>query len=48
MNRGVEISPDVADSDQAVIVDQVTNGLAVRMAILYLMLGGGSTNVASA
>ncbi len=40
MNRGVEIAPDVADSDRAVITDQVTNGIAVRMALLYLMLGG--------
>ncbi len=40
MNRGVEISADVADADQAVIVDQVTNGVAVRMSCLYLMLGG--------
>lgn len=40
MNRGVEISADVADAEQAVIVDQVTNGVAVRMSCLYLMLGG--------
>ena len=40
MNRGVEISADVADADQAVIVEQVTNGVAVRMSCLYLMLGG--------
>ena len=40
MNRGVEISADVADAERAVIVDQVTNGVAVRMACLYLMLGG--------
>jgi aspartate carbamoyltransferase catalytic subunit len=40
MNRGVEISPDVADSVNSVITDQVTNGIAVRMALLYLMLGG--------
>ncbi len=40
MNRGVEISADVADARQAVIVDQVTNGVAVRMSCLYLMLGG--------
>ncbi len=42
MNRGVEIGPDVADSERAVITDQVTNGIAVRMALLYLMLGGGN------
>jgi aspartate carbamoyltransferase catalytic subunit len=40
MNRGVEISSDVADLDRAVITDQVANGIAVRMALLYLMLGG--------
>jgi aspartate carbamoyltransferase catalytic subunit len=37
MNRGVEIMSDVADSDRAVILDQVTNGQAVRMAVLYLL-----------
>ncbi|HOV78480.1 MAG TPA: aspartate carbamoyltransferase catalytic subunit [Bacillota bacterium] len=41
MNRGVEISPDVADSLQSVITEQVTNGVAVRMALLYLLTGGG-------
>ena len=40
MNRGVEIASDVADSDRAVILDQVANGVAVRMAVLYLLLGG--------
>ncbi len=40
MNRGVEIAPDVADSERAVITDQVTNGIAVRMALLYLLLSG--------
>ena len=39
MNRGVEISTDVADSDKSVILDQVTNGVAVRMAVLYLLSG---------
>ncbi|MGO9612167.1 MAG: aspartate carbamoyltransferase catalytic subunit [Dissulfurispiraceae bacterium] len=39
MNRGIEISSDVADSQHAVILDQVTNGLAVRMAVLYLLSG---------
>jgi aspartate carbamoyltransferase catalytic subunit len=39
MNRGVEISHDVADGDRAVILEQVTNGLAVRMAVLYLICG---------
>jgi aspartate carbamoyltransferase catalytic subunit len=40
MNRGIEISPDVADGLQAVINEQVTNGVAVRMALLYLLIGG--------
>lgn len=40
MNRGMEISADVADSSRSVIVEQVTNGVSVRMAVLYLMLGG--------
>jgi len=40
MNRGVEISQDVADGDRAVILDQVTNGVAVRMSVLYLLSGG--------
>lgn len=40
VNRGVEMESEVADSDRAVILDQVTNGLAVRMAILYLLSGG--------
>jgi aspartate carbamoyltransferase catalytic subunit len=39
MNRGVEISSDVADSKRSVILDQVTNGQAVRMAVLYLLSG---------
>jgi aspartate carbamoyltransferase catalytic subunit len=36
----MEISADVADSDRSVIVEQVSNGVAVRMAVLYLLLGG--------
>ncbi|HEX8463726.1 MAG TPA: aspartate carbamoyltransferase catalytic subunit [Abditibacterium sp.] len=40
INRGVEISNDVADCPQSVILNQVTNGVAVRMAVLYLLLGG--------
>jgi len=40
MNRGVEITSDVADGENSVILDQVTNGLAVRMAALYLLCGG--------
>ena len=43
MNRGVEIDSAVADSDQAIILDQVLNGVASRMAILYLLLGGKGT-----
>ncbi|MFL2983363.1 MAG: aspartate carbamoyltransferase catalytic subunit [Candidatus Neomarinimicrobiota bacterium] len=43
MNRGVEIDGLVADSDQAIILDQVLNGVASRMAILYLLCGGQST-----
>ncbi|MEW5797276.1 MAG: aspartate carbamoyltransferase catalytic subunit [Candidatus Zixiibacteriota bacterium] len=39
MNRGVEISTDVADGDQSVILEQVTNGVAIRMAVLYLLSG---------
>lgn len=40
MNRGVEIDSDVADGEQSVILPQVTNGVAVRMAVLYLLAGG--------
>ena len=42
MNRGVEISPDIADGPHSIILDQVTNGVAVRMALLYLLTGGTS------
>jgi len=41
MNRGVEITPDVADSSYSVILEQVTNGIAVRMAVLYLVSQAG-------
>src|SRR6187431_424171 len=41
MNRGVEIASEVADGPYSVILDQVANGVAVRMAVLYLLLGGG-------
>ena len=41
MNRGVEIDSDVADGPFSVILPQVTNGVAVRMAVLYLLAGGG-------
>ena len=40
MNRGVEIAPEVADGLESVILTQVTNGVAVRMTLLYLLLGG--------
>ena len=40
MNRGVEIESEIADGDRAVILEQVTNGIAVRMAVLYLVNGG--------
>ncbi|MFQ5904940.1 MAG: aspartate carbamoyltransferase catalytic subunit [bacterium] len=42
INRGVELDPDVADGPWSVILDQVTNGVAVRMALLYLLAGGES------
>jgi len=42
MNRGVEIASEVADGPYSVILEQVTNGVAVRMAVLYLLLGGSS------
>ena len=41
VNRGVELSPDIADGPRSIILDQVTNGVAVRMALLYLLSGGG-------
>jgi len=40
INRGVEISSDVADGENAIILDQVLNGVAVRMSVLFLLLGG--------
>ena len=42
MNRGLEISAEVADSSRSVITEQVTNGVSVRMAILYVLLTGGA------
>ena len=42
INRGVEIAPDIADGSASVILEQVTNGVAVRMALLYLLTGGKS------
>ena len=48
MNRGVEIDSDVADGPHSVILDQVTNGVAVRMAVLYLLAGGRPEKAESA
>ena len=42
MNRGVEIAPEVAEAPRSVITEQVTNGVAVRMAVLYSLLGTGA------
>jgi aspartate carbamoyltransferase catalytic subunit len=44
INRGVEMNPDVADGPHSVILDQVANGVAVRMALLYLVVGGNKAN----
>jgi aspartate carbamoyltransferase catalytic subunit len=41
MVRGMEIASEVADSGRATMVEQVANGVSVRMAVLYLLLGGG-------
>jgi aspartate carbamoyltransferase catalytic subunit len=48
MNRGLEITAEVADSERAVIVEQVTNGVSVRMAVLYLLLGGSDSALSGA
>jgi aspartate carbamoyltransferase catalytic subunit len=42
MNRGVEIAAEVADSPRSTVTEQVANGVSVRMAVLYLLLGGSS------
>ena len=42
INRGVEVDSYVADSDQSVILNQVLNGVAVRISILYLLLGANN------
>jgi aspartate carbamoyltransferase catalytic subunit len=42
LNRGIEITPEVADSAQSCVLEQVTNGIAVRMALLFLLTAGGS------
>jgi aspartate carbamoyltransferase catalytic subunit len=44
MNRGVEIASDVADGPYSVILEQVANGVAVRMAVLYLLAGGAEAD----
>ena len=48
INRGVEMSPEVADGPRSVIMEQVTNGVAVRMALLFLLLDGGEDEHAQA
>jgi aspartate carbamoyltransferase catalytic subunit len=45
INRGIEIASEIADGGRSLILDQVTNGVAVRMAVLYLLAGGGSSEV---
>jgi aspartate carbamoyltransferase catalytic subunit len=45
INRGIEIASEVADGSSSLILDQVTNGVAVRMAVLYLLAGGSRTEV---
>ena len=47
MNRGMEIAADVADGARSTIVEQVTNGVSVRMAVLYLLLGGSEPAIGS-
>ena len=44
INRGVEITSDVADSSQSIILEQVENGVAIRMAVLYLLAGRQEQN----
>jgi aspartate carbamoyltransferase catalytic subunit len=44
MNRGIEIASDVADGSSSLILNQVEYGLAVRMAVLYLLTGGETSN----
>ena len=43
MNRGLEIASDVADGSSSVILDQVAHGVAVRMAVLFLLYGGAES-----
>ncbi len=47
MNRGVEISAEVADSERSLVLDQVNAGVAVRMAVMYLLLGGDASGAAA-
>ena len=47
INRGVEIDSELADGERSVILEQVTNGIAIRMAVLYLCAGGQPENVYS-
>ena len=47
MNRGVEITGELADGARSVILEQVTNGVAVRMAVLYLLAGGQERETAA-
>jgi aspartate carbamoyltransferase catalytic subunit len=42
VNRGVEIALDVMDGSHSLLMDQVNNGVAIRMALMYLIIGGGS------
>ena len=44
LNRGIEITPEVADSRQSCVLEQVTNGIAVRMALLFLLMAGDAEN----
>ena len=48
INRGVEITSDVADGNASVILEQVTNGVAIRMAVLYLLAGGAEREAEAA
>ena len=47
INRGVEMTPDVADGERSVILEQVNNGVAVRMALIYLLTGGKANDTAN-
>ena len=48
MNRGREISAEAADSAQSTVLEQVANGVSVRMAVLYLLLAGSTTTTTTA